>query len=75
VLAIYWYGQPSNVTSITSTMNYVFAAVFTLEAFVKVVGYGFRYFKDGWNIFDLVIVFITMVGIILAETINIQLGP
>lgn len=34
-----------------------------------------RYFKDRWNIFDLVIVIITILGIVLSVTLNLQLGP
>jgi len=75
VLAIDWYGASAEILSLTTTINYVFAAIFTLEAMLKILGYGFRYFKDGWNIFDLVIVVITLVGIILQQTLNVQLGP
>lgn len=49
----------------------MFAAIFGLEAVVKIIGYGVRYFKDGWNIFDLLIIILTFIGIILAETINV----
>jgi voltage-gated sodium channel len=49
----------------------VFAAIFAIEAVVKMIGFGYRYFKDGWNIFDLVIVIITIVGIVLSESINV----
>jgi hypothetical protein len=75
VLAFYWYDQPSNATSINTTINYVFASIFTLETVAKIIGYGRRFFWDRWNIFDLVIVLITVVGIILADSINITFGP
>ena len=71
VLAIYWYGASESIISLTETINYVFAAIFILEAVVKIIGFGMRYFKDSWNVFDLVIVVITIIGIILSETLNV----
>ncbi len=53
----------------------MFASIFTLETVAKIIGYGRRFFWDRWNIFDLVIVLITVVGIILADSINITFGP
>lgn len=45
--------------------NIVFTAIFTLEFLIKVIAYGRRYFIDSWNIFDMMIVFVTILGIIL----------
>ena len=59
----------------TERINYVFAAVFLMEALIKLIGYGRRYFKDQWNIFDLIIVILTLVGIILNSTVNTAFGP
>lgn len=55
--------------------NWVFAGIFTLEFIIKYIGYGDRYFKDGWNIFDTVIVILTLLGIILGQFTAFQLGP
>jgi hypothetical protein len=46
-------------------MNYGFAAIFTIEFLIKYTGFGNRYFRDTWNIFDTVIVVITLLSIIL----------
>ena len=32
---------------------------------VKIIGYGERYFRETWNIFDMVIVILTIIGIII----------
>ena len=36
--------------------NKFFMAVFTIEAFIKIVAYKKLYFQDGWNIFDFTII-------------------
>ena len=61
---IKWNNQPKIVTNITEISNYIFAAIFTLEAIIKITALGKVYFKDNWNVFDLVIVFLTIIGII-----------
>ena len=46
-------------------MNYAFAAIFNIEAFLKIIGLGANYFKNSWNIFDFLIVIGTNLGILL----------
>jgi len=45
------------------------------EVVAKFVAYGKRYFKDGWNNFDIVIVLMTLISIILSATTTYSLGP
>lgn len=48
------------------TTNYFFTAVFVLEVILKFIAFGFvRYFKDRWNLVDLVIVILSLSGIII----------
>lgn len=49
-------------------MNYGFAAIFTVEFLIKYTGFGNRYFRDTWNIFDTVIVALTLLSIILQQS-------
>jgi len=56
-------------------VNIFFTAIFTLEFLIKVIGYGKRYFIDKWNIFDMVIVFISIFGIILSTNTYSQVSP
>ena len=46
-------------------INVGFAIIFTLEAVLKIFGYGRDYFRDGWNVFDFLLVIGTMVGFFL----------
>lgn len=46
-------------------MNYVFMAIFTVEAILKLIAMHGNYFKDGWNIFDFTVVIFTIIALIL----------
>lgn len=56
-------------------MNYVFAGVFTFECAVKLIAYCREYFRNGWNVFDFVIVIGTFLGILISQTTNLSVGP
>ena len=62
---IKWQGQPDIVNTITEYLNYFFAGIFTIEAIVKIIAFGKIYFKDKWNLFDLIVVSVTIATIIL----------
>lgn len=55
-LAVVWYEQPTEVSDFQEYLNYVFMAIFTLEAIVKLIALRSAYFIDAWNIFDFVVV-------------------
>eukprot|EP00347_Sterkiella_histriomuscorum_P013804 403363301 len=75
ILSIQWQNQPQVLDVLTEKVNYAFAGIFTFEVIVKFLAYGKRYFKDGWNNFDIVIVIMTLISILLAATTSYQLGP
>ena len=37
-------------------LNYIFSAIFTVEAIIKLAALGKKYFKETWNIFDFIVV-------------------
>ena len=37
-------------------LDYICLGIFILEILLKLIAYGFRFFTDGWNWFDLIIV-------------------
>ena len=45
--------------------NYVFTAIFFLEAVLKLIGYGGSYFNNAWNKFDFTVVILTWVVVIV----------
>ena len=42
-------------------MNYTFVVIFTIEAILKITAQGCYYFQDSWNLFDFMIVVLTIV--------------
>ena len=61
-------GQSDKMTRILTTGNYVFTGIFTAEAILKIIATGLRkYFKDGWNVFDSIIVTLSLVELSLAN--------
>ena len=46
-----------------------------MEFLIKVTGYGRRFFLDSWNIFDMIIVIVTLIGIIISSTTYSSIGP
>lgn len=51
-------------------LNNVFNGIFVLEAIFKIIGSGCRYFKESWNIFDFIIAFGSVIGVILQNTLG-----
>ena len=45
--------------------NFAFAGIFNVEMFLKLIGLGNMYFKEGWNIFDMIIVILTDIGLLV----------
>lgn len=72
VLCLPYYGASTLYNKIIDSMNNFFTICFTVEAIIKIVGFGFRYFKDKWNIFDFLIVVFSAVGIILEQVLQLE---
>mmetsp|Transcript_11321 Transcript_11321/g.26831 ORF Transcript_11321/g.26831 Transcript_11321/m.26831 type:complete len:1216 (+) Transcript_11321:1-3648(+) len=65
------YGMDDAWVEVTTNANYFFTALFALEAALKIVSHGVvGYFRDAWNIFDFTVVNVSIVGIILENTLN-----
>jgi voltage-dependent calcium channel L type alpha-1D len=68
VLALEWHGQSVSISQSLDNVNFVFSAIFIVEIMIKFTGYGLRFLQDHWNIFDLVIVSVTVIGIIMSSS-------
>ena len=75
MLVLEWYGQPAIMSMTLEYMNYVFAGIFTVEFLIKFIGYGYRFFRDGWNTFDMIIVVLTLISILVDQNSTLDLGP
>ena len=61
-------GQSELMTRILITGNYVFTGIFTTEAVLKIIAMSpAKYLKDGWNVFDSIIVTLSLVELGLAN--------
>jgi hypothetical protein len=61
-------GQSDRMTRILATGNYIFTGIFTTEAILKIIAKApATYLKDGWNVFDLIIVTLSLVELGLAN--------
>ena len=61
VLGFNWYMQPESYLGPIDVVNYIFMAIFTIEAIVKIIAQKKNYFKDSWNLFDFTIVIVTII--------------
>ncbi|NXF37376.1 SCN2A protein, partial [Nyctibius bracteatus] len=62
--------QSKEMETILSRINLVFIILFTGECVLKLVSLRHYYFTIGWNIFDFVVVILSIVGMFLAEMIE-----
>ena len=74
VLTLQWAGQSDSNGFILDYVNYAFTCIFIVEAIIKVMAMGFIYFSDLWNIFDFVILAISIFTICLDLLTTLQLG-
>ena len=68
VLASEHYQQSTSWTNVLELSNLIFTLYFTIEVIIVYIGQGYNYFfKDGYNIFDLIIVFLSLIELLLEE--------
>ncbi|XP_076443937.1 sodium channel protein 1 brain-like [Babylonia areolata] len=70
VMAVEHYNQTQAVTDTLKMLNVIFTSVFVLEAIVKLLGLRWHYFRVPWNIFDFLIVLMSILDIILDDLLN-----
>ena len=66
------FGDSEQKTKFLELCNLIFTVIFTIELIVKLFAFKKRYFDDGWNRFDLIVVcssnIFTIVGLFLSQT-------
>jgi hypothetical protein len=60
--------------SIDFYSNFVFVGIFTVEAMLKFTAFGWRYFGDGWNRFDLFIILSSYADIGAGDYVNLNVA-
>ena len=61
-MAVEYHNQPDELEDTLDYINQLFVAIFTMEFFFKLMAYRFYYFKQPWNVFDFVVVIISILG-------------
>lgn len=74
VLMIKHYRESAAQSLAEDALNYVFTLVFTLEAAVKLAALGGHYFKDNWNIFDFVVVLLSVLSVVITSLSSLKVG-
>ncbi|KAM3822739.1 sodium channel protein type 5 subunit alpha-like [Vipera latastei] len=62
--------QSPDKVNILYRINMVFVAIFTAECIFKMTALRHYYFTNGWNIFDFVVVILSIVGSVLSDIIQ-----
>ena len=70
-MGIEHYNQSQTITDVMEIINIIFTTIFTLEAIVKIIGLRWHYFRRAWNVYDFIIVILSIIGkyILLCKTI------
>ena len=74
VLALSWQGMNQKIIDVLEVINLIFTIIYTIEMVVKLIGFGKKYFSDGWNVFDFSIVISAWLGVLLLEVFAIDVG-
>lgn len=56
------YDQSDQTDAILMFINNIFIAIFTAECFMKLLALNWRFFKIPWNVFDITIVVLSILG-------------
>nr|BAA04133.1 voltage-gated sodium channel [Halocynthia roretzi] len=69
-MMIEYHDMPKNLMDVLEYINYVFIAIFTGECLLKWCALRFYYFKNPWNVFDFIVVILSVVGSTMNEVIK-----
>jgi len=71
-MAVNWPNQAPSTIQLIERINYCFLGIFVLEATIKLIAFGFRYFKDKWNVFDFIIVLASIIVLVITNFSEIK---
>ncbi|XP_076261232.1 sodium voltage-gated channel paralytic isoform X20 [Rhynchophorus ferrugineus] len=64
------YQQKETFTKVLDSLNMIFIAIFTTECLMKMFALRYHYFTEPWNLFDLVVVILSILGLVLSDIIE-----
>jgi len=63
-MAMFYAGASDSYLYALEIVNYVYTGIFTLEAILKLIGFGMNYWYEAWNIFDFIVIVCSHIDII-----------
>ncbi|XP_073989252.1 sodium voltage-gated channel paralytic isoform X5 [Rhodnius prolixus] len=64
------YQQTDTFTFALDTLNMIFIVIFSSECLLKIFALRYHYFKEPWNLFDFVVVILSILGLVLSDIIE-----
>uniref|UniRef100_A0A146LU77 Sodium channel protein n=2 Tax=Lygus hesperus TaxID=30085 RepID=A0A146LU77_LYGHE len=64
------YQQTEMFSFVLDMLNMIFIVVFSSECLLKIFALRYHYFKEPWNLFDFVVVILSMLGLVLSDIIE-----
>ncbi|XP_046400026.1 sodium channel protein para-like [Ischnura elegans] len=64
------YQQTETLSFILDIANLIAILIFMIECLMKIFALRHHYFKDPWNIFDFVVVILSIIGVVLSDLIE-----
>ena len=59
-MALEYHNMPSTFENWLDYVNLIFVSIYTMECFMKLIALRWYYFKEPWNVFDFVIVVVSL---------------
>lgn len=56
------YQQTATFSNVLDYLNMIFIVIFTSECLLKIFALRYHYFKEPWNLFDFVVVILSILG-------------
>ncbi|GIY82803.1 hypothetical protein CDAR_608842 [Caerostris darwini] len=70
VMAMDHYQIEDSFNDVLDRLNVFFIAIFTTECVLKIFAFRWHYFKEPWNVFDFVVVSLSILGVVLKDLIE-----
>ena len=75
VMAIEHYDMDEKLQQVIDTLNRLFIVIFTLEVVLKFIGLRLYFFQAPWNIFDLVVIIVSILAATLSDWMSHVIEP
>ncbi|XP_017780931.1 PREDICTED: sodium channel protein para isoform X5 [Nicrophorus vespilloides] len=64
------YQQKATFTMVLDYLNMIFIVIFSSECLMKIFALRYHYFTEPWNLFDSVVVILSILGLVLSDIIE-----